>query len=49
MVMGVDPGTAVTRYGVVTRSRDGAVSLVECGVIRTTTKAALPELLRDIY
>ena len=49
VVMGVDPGTAVTGYGVVTRSRDGAVSLVECGVVRTTTRAALPERLRDIY
>lgn len=49
LVMGVDPGTAVTGYGVVARSRDGAVSLVECGVVRTTTKSALPARLRDIY
>jgi crossover junction endodeoxyribonuclease RuvC len=49
LVMGVDPGTAVTGYGVVSRSRDGALSLVECGVIRTTTRAALPARLRDIY
>jgi crossover junction endodeoxyribonuclease RuvC len=49
LVMGVDPGTAVTGYGVVARSRDGAVALVECGVIRTAAKAPLPERLRDIY
>ncbi|HEX8210384.1 MAG TPA: crossover junction endodeoxyribonuclease RuvC [Longimicrobium sp.] len=49
LVMGVDPGTAVTGYGVVARTRDGAVSLVECGVIRTAPKAALPMRLRDIY
>lgn len=49
VVLGVDPGTAVTGYGVVARSSDGAVSLVECGVIRTNPKAPLPERLRDIH
>ena len=49
MVLGVDPGTAVTGYGVVTRSGDGAVSLLECGVIRTNARAPLPERLRDIH
>jgi len=48
-VLGVDPGTAVTGYGVVARARDGAVSLVECGVIRTAPRAPLPERLRDIF
>lgn len=49
LVLGVDPGTAVTGYGVVARGSDGAVSLVECGVVRTDAKAPLPERLRDIY
>lgn len=49
IVLGVDPGTAVTGYGVVARSRDGAVSLLECGVIRTESRAPLPERLRDIH
>lgn len=49
LVLGVDPGTAVTGYGVVRRRADGAVSLVECGVIRTDAKAPLPERLRDIH
>jgi crossover junction endodeoxyribonuclease RuvC len=49
LVLGVDPGTAVTGYGVVARSGGGAVSLVECGVIRTSPKAPLPERLRDIH
>jgi crossover junction endodeoxyribonuclease RuvC len=49
IVLGVDPGTAVTGYGVVARSGDGAVSLRECGVIRTESRAPLPERLRDIY
>jgi crossover junction endodeoxyribonuclease RuvC len=49
IILGIDPGTAVTGYGVVSRSDDGAVSLLECGVIRTASRAPLPERLRDIY
>lgn len=49
IVLGIDPGTAVTGYGVVSRAQDGALSLSECGVIRTSSQAALPERLRDIY
>lgn len=44
--MGLDPGTAVTGYGVV--QSDGP-SLVECGVIRTNAREALPQRLNDIY
>ena len=32
LVLGVDPGTAVTGYGIVARGEGGAVALVECGV-----------------
>jgi len=49
IVLGVDPGTAVTGYGVVVRDGAGVVTLRECGVIRTQSRAPLPERLRDIY
>jgi crossover junction endodeoxyribonuclease RuvC len=49
IVLGIDPGTAVTGYGVVARSGDGAVSLRECGVIRTAPGAPLADRLRDIF
>ncbi|HEX5724401.1 MAG TPA: crossover junction endodeoxyribonuclease RuvC [Longimicrobiaceae bacterium] len=49
VVLGVDPGTAVTGYGVVARASDGALSLLECGVVRTHVRAPLAERLRDIY
>ncbi|HEX7089643.1 MAG TPA: crossover junction endodeoxyribonuclease RuvC [Longimicrobiales bacterium] len=49
IVLGVDPGTATTGYGVVARAADGAVSLLECGVIRTDASQALPRRLREIY
>jgi len=49
IVLGVDPGTATTGYGVVARSGEGAVSLLECGVIRTDARAELPVRLKEIY
>jgi crossover junction endodeoxyribonuclease RuvC len=48
-VLGVDPGTAATGYGVVVREDGGAAVLVECGVIRTTAAAPLSHRLREIH
>ncbi len=48
-VLGVDPGTAATGYGVVIRGDGGAASLAECGVIRTTAGAPLSLRLREIH
>ena len=46
LILGIDPGTAVTGYGVV---RTGAPHLlVECGVIRTKADRPLPSRLKDI-
>lgn len=49
VVLGVDPGTAVTGYGVVARSGGGAVSLLECGVVRTRSSDPLADRLREIH
>jgi len=48
-VLGIDPGTAITGYGVVRRAAGGAVKLLECGVIRTSSGEALTERIREIY
>jgi crossover junction endodeoxyribonuclease RuvC len=48
IVLGVDPGTAVTGYGVV-REEHARNVLVECGVIRTSPRRPLPARLREIY
>jgi len=48
-VVGVDPGTAATGYGVLRRLPDGKLSLLECGVIRTTARALLADRIREIY
>jgi len=48
LVLGIDPGTAVTGYGVV--ASDGrTTTLVECGVLRTNAKASLASRLFDIH
>lgn len=49
IVLGIDPGTAVTGYGVVRGEPFGSMSLVECGVIRTHARDPLPSRLREIY
>ena len=49
MILGIDPGTAITGYGVVAREGGGAVSLVECGVVRTSSGEALSARVREIY
>jgi crossover junction endodeoxyribonuclease RuvC len=48
IVLGIDPGTAITGYGVVCAER-GAPRLVECGVIRTSPRAPLAARLHDIF
>lgn len=48
IVLGVDPGAGTTGYGVVARS-GGAVSLLECGVVRTDPSTKLPQRLKEIY
>jgi crossover junction endodeoxyribonuclease RuvC len=48
LVLGIDPGTAVTGYGVV--AFDGrTATLVECGVLRTAARDPLHARLRDIH
>ena len=49
VVLGIDPGTAITGYGVVVQRDDGAVSLLECGVIRTSPSRPLPLRIREIF
>lgn len=49
IVLGVDPGTQVTGYGVVRASNANDMALVECGVIRTRARDPLPSRLREIY
>jgi crossover junction endodeoxyribonuclease RuvC len=49
IVLGVDPGTQVTGYGVVRAINSSEMSLMECGVIRTQARDPLPARLREIH
>ena len=49
IVLGIDPGTAVTGYGVVEGQHSMPPRLIECGVIRTKARDPLPQRLRDIH
>ncbi|MGW8266000.1 MAG: crossover junction endodeoxyribonuclease RuvC [Longimicrobiales bacterium] len=49
VVLGIDPGTALTGYGVVARQDGGLLSLLECGVIRTSPSEPLPLRIREIF
>ena len=49
IVLGIDPGTAATGYGIVTGEPFGSLSLIECGVIRTDSRDPLPQRLREIF
>ncbi|HJU75888.1 MAG TPA: crossover junction endodeoxyribonuclease RuvC [Gemmatimonadaceae bacterium] len=58
LCLGIDPGTAVTGYGVVRSGGPGkpggpggpgALSLVECGVIRTRPRDELAARLTEIF
>jgi crossover junction endodeoxyribonuclease RuvC len=49
-ILGLDPGTAATGYGVVRRVEGPRQAvLIECGVIRTRPRDPLPARLREIY
>ena len=49
VVLGIDPGTAVTGYGVVRKEGRNPLTLVECGVIRTKPRDGLPQRLAEIH
>ena len=49
IVLGIDPGTANTGYGVIRDDGVGLVTLLECGVIRTRPRNPLASRLREIY
>lgn len=49
VVIGIDPGTATTGYGVVARYDDGEMKLLACGVLRTAPTLPMHRRLREIF
>ena len=48
IVMGIDPGSRNTGYGVIS-SVDGGFTVLSCGVIRLKSSQSLPERIGEIY
>jgi crossover junction endodeoxyribonuclease RuvC len=48
-VLGIDPGTAITGYGIVRKEGRNPLTLVECGVIRTRPRDNLAHRLAEIH
>lgn len=49
LVIGIDPGTATTGYGLVQESEDGSLAVVDFGVILTAPDMPMPERLLILY
>ena len=48
IVLGIDPGTAVTGFGAI-EARRGRAALVEYGAIATTARTPLARRIREVY
>jgi len=49
LVLGIDPGTALTGYGLVRQQSDGALEMVDYGVVSTPSRLPMSERLRILH
>lgn len=49
LVLGIDPGTATTGYGLVRQTEDGGLEAVAYGAILTPAKTPMPDRLAKLY
>ncbi len=49
VLLGIDPGTAVTGFGVISVDVRRKARLIQCGVIRTSSRTPLPGRLLEIH
>jgi crossover junction endodeoxyribonuclease RuvC len=49
LAIGIDPGTAITGYGLVRELADGSLEMVDYGVIQTSARQAMPDRLVLLY
>lgn len=49
LVIGIDPGTAITGYGLVREGKSGDLVAVDYGVIETPSSMPMPERLLQLY
>ena len=49
LVLGLDPGTATTGYGVIKEHDDGSIEAIAYGVISTKAQTPMPQRLQQIF
>jgi crossover junction endodeoxyribonuclease RuvC len=49
LVIGIDPGTATTGYGLVREQEDGSLSVVDYGIILTAADMPMPQRLLELH
>lgn len=49
LVLGIDPGTAITGYGLVKEHANGVLEAIAYGVVRTPARTPMPERLKMLY
>lgn len=49
LVIGIDPGTAITGYGLVREDETGSLMAVDYGVIQTPADLPMPQRLLELY
>lgn len=49
VVIGVDPGTATTGYGLVQENGDGSLTLVDYGIVSTPAGLPMSQRLQELY
>jgi crossover junction endodeoxyribonuclease RuvC len=48
-VIGIDPGTAITGYGIVEEGDDGSLQVIDYGAILTSSTESMHQRLRKLY
>lgn len=49
ITLGIDPGTAITGFGIIKEEQDGCLIVLDYGVIRTSAQLAQPDRLTQLY
>jgi crossover junction endodeoxyribonuclease RuvC len=49
LTIGIDPGTAITGYGVVREEEDGSLTIIDYGAITTSPQDSMPDRLLQLY
>ena len=49
ITLGIDPGTAITGYGIINEEQDGHLNVVDFGVIRTSPQQSQADRLVQLY